>query len=669
MTGTTRLPAAPAAAIAGALLLAAVVMAQAQDQNANAPPSQGEALYRAHCASCHDGGASRAPTRAALGQMTQSSIVFALSDGDMKRQAGDLSAVDRVALANYLSKISEPPPAHSEEGKTELSPKSADRPKAIVDACTSDTIPTPFEPKLDEPHWNGWGVDMAERRFQPAAMAGLRAEDVPRLKLKWAFGYENANQAYAQPTVVGGRLFVGSAARKVYSIDARTGCTYWRIDTDFPVRTAITVGELTGPSPGARPGLGPVHWAAYFGDQHGNVYAVDAANGRLLWKTRLDSHPDVHVTGAPALADGRLYVGVSSLEEVSGADAKYECCKFRGSLSALDAATGNVMWKTYTIAQAAAPVRKNSQAVLLWGPSGAGIWSSPTVDLAHHMVYATTGDNYSDPPTDTSDAFLAFDLETGDLKWSSQMSHRDAYNIDCDLPTQKQVNCPASQGPDFDFGSSAILVDLPDGRRALVAGAKSGVVYAVDPDARGKLLWQRRVGRGGTLGGVQWGSAADANHLYVSVSDVQRAAAASGSAGGRDSVYGVPYELDPKIGGGLWALNLASGEVIWHTPHPGCRKPGCSPAQSAAVTAIPGVIFSGGVDGHLRAYSAKDGAIIWDVDTERDYLTVNGVKASGGSLDESGPVVVGGILYVNSGYFFQGSTAGNVLLAFSVDGK
>jgi polyvinyl alcohol dehydrogenase (cytochrome) len=202
-----------------------------------------------------------------------------------------------------------------------------------------------------------------------------------------------------------------------------------------------------------------------------------------------------------------------------------------------------------------------------------------------------------------------------------------------------------------------------------VAGAKSGVVYAVDPDASGKLLWQRRVGQGGTLGGVQWGSAADANNIYVAVSDVQRRAAPTGSQAGRASVYGVPYELDPKIGGGLFALNLATGDVAWHTPHPGCTKPGCSPAQSAAVTAIPGVVFSGGVDGHLRAYSAADGRIIWDYDTERDYQTVNGVKASGGSLDESGAVVVGGILYVNSGYFFQGSTAGNVLLAFSVDGK
>jgi polyvinyl alcohol dehydrogenase (cytochrome) len=264
---------------------------------------------------------------------------------------------------------------------------------------------------------------------------------------------------------------------------------------------------------------------------------------------------------------------------------------------------------------------------------------------------------------------MAFAMDTGKLAWSSQMTKSDAYNIDCDIPDGKEVNCPSAKGPDFDFGSSPILVDLPNGRRALIAGQKSGVVSAVDPDHEGKLLWQVRVGQGGSLGGVQWGSAADAKNAYVALSDVQRRAAPPGSAAGRDSVFGVPYELDPKIGGGLTALKIETGEIAWHTPHPGCVKPGCSPAQSAAVTAIPGVVFSGGVDGHMRAYSTSDGRIIWDMDTGREYKTVNGVKANGGSIDESGPVIVGGILYVNSGYFFQGSASGNVLLAFSVDGK
>jgi polyvinyl alcohol dehydrogenase (cytochrome) len=629
--GALGLIAAGAGAVAGTEIVAA--------QNENAAGNPGQALYRERCASCHDGGASRAPSRAAMEQMSQENIRFALTKGSMNAQGANLTPAQIDSLAAFLS--------------TYVSEK--DRVPTDTNLCAAGGAA--FSPRADEPHWNGWGVDPAQSRFQPARMARLSVEDVPKLKLKWAFGYAGANQAYAQPAVVGGRLFVGSVARKVYSLDAQSGCIYWIIDTEFAVRTAISVGAN---------GKG---WAAYFGDQHGNVYAADAVTGKLLWKTGLDAHPDVHVTGAPTLVGGRLYVGTSSLEEVSGADPKDECCKFRGSVSSLDAATGKVIWKSYTIPAEPKPVRKNAQGVQLWGPSGAGIWSSPTADLKKHMVYVTTGDNYSDPATDTSDAFMAFDLGTGKLAWSSQAVKGDAYNIDCDIPGEKQMNCPQAKGPDFDFGSSAILVDLLHGRRALIAGAKSGIVYAVDPDAQGKPLWQKRVGRGGSLGGVQWGSAADAKNLYVAVSDVQRRAAPPGSAAGRDSVFGVPYELDPKVGGGLFALKVESGETAWQTPHPGCEKPGCSPAQSAAVSAIPGVVFSGGVDGHLRAYSAKDGRIIWDVDTEREYKTVNGVKASGGSLDESGAVIVGGTLFVNSGYFFQGSAPGNVLLAFTVDGK
>ncbi len=557
----------------------------------------------------------------------------------MSAQAAGLTPAQVNALSQFLSK---------QVPTTEQIP---------VDSNVCPAGSASFAEPFAKPHWNGWGVDASQHRFQPAAMAQLRADQVRKLKLKWAFGYSGATQAYAQPTVVGGRIFVGSAARKVYSLNAKTGCIYWVLDTDFPVRTAISIGA-NGP-----------HWSAYFGDQHGNAYAVDAITGKLLWKTSLDAHPDAHVTGTPALVAGKLYVPLSSLEEVSGADAKDECCKFRGSVSALDAATGKILWKSYTIAEEPKPTRKNAQGVQLWGPSGAGIWSSPTIDLKNRMVYVTTGDNYSDPPTTTSDAFMAFAMDTGKLAWSSQMTKSDAYNIDCDIPDGKEVNCPSAKGPDFDFGSSPILVDLPNGRRALIAGQKSGVVSAVDPDHEGKLLWQVRVGQGGSLGGVQWGSAADAKNAYVALSDVQRRAAPPGSAAGRDSVFGVPYELDPKIGGGLTALKIETGEIAWHTPHPGCVKPGCSPAQSAAVTAIPGVVFSGGVDGHMRAYSTSDGRIIWDMDTGREYKTVNGVKANGGSIDESGPVIVGGILYVNSGYFFQGSASGNVLLAFSVDGK
>jgi polyvinyl alcohol dehydrogenase (cytochrome) len=384
----------------------------------------------------------------------------------------------------------------------------------------------------------------------------------------------------------------------------------------------------------------------------------------------VDEHPAAVITGAPTLAGDRLYVPASSIEEFIGADPHYECCRFRGSVSALDAATGKTVWKAYTVAEESKPTRKSKQGVQLWGPSGAGVWSSPTVDLKKHVVYATTGDNYSDPPTTTSDSFLAFDIDTGKLVWSRQLTKGDAFNVGCGAPPEAPSNCPEANGPDFDFGSSPILVDLGGGRRALVAGQKSGVVYALDPDKQGEILWQRRVGQGTSVGGVQWGSAADAKNVYVALSDLQARPVPAGTAGGRDSILGTSFQLDPKAGGGLFALKLETGEMAWHTPHPGCgEKTGCSPAQSAAVTAIPGVVFSGGVDGHLRAYSTEDGHIVRDVDTVMDFKTVNQVKAHGGSLDGPGPVIVAGMLYVNSGYAFLGTAPGNVLLAFSVEGK
>lgn len=489
-------------------------------------------------------------------------------------------------------------------------------------------------------------------------MAQLSEEQVPKLKLKWAFGFPGVTRVDAQPTVVAGRLFVGSRGRKVYSLNAETGCIYWMFDADFPVRTAVSIGPN---------GSG---WAAYFGDQHASAYAVDAATGKLLWKTSVEAHPAAVITGAPTLAAGKLLVPTSSLEEVFGGNPQYECCKFRGSVSALDAATGKVLWKSYTIAEEPKPVRKNKLGVQLWGPSGAGVWSSPTVDLKNRMIYVTTGDSYSDPPAKTSDAFLAFDLETGKLQWLRQMTEGDAYNLDCNGPAEKRNNCPEASGPDFDFGSSPILVEMANGQRGLIAGQKSGMVYALNPDKQGEILWQKQVGKGSAAGGVQWGSAADKNNVYAAVSDVQMRPVPEGTPGAQASVFGSSMRLDPKAGGGLFALKLETGEIVWHTPHPGCgEKPGCSPAQSAAATAIPGVVFSGGLDGHLRAYSTEDGHILWDVDTQHEFKTVNGVAAHGGSLDGPGAVIVGGILYVSSGYAFAGSAPGNVLLAFSVEGK
>jgi polyvinyl alcohol dehydrogenase (cytochrome) len=311
------------------------------------------------------------------------------------------------------------------------------------------------------------------------------------------------------------------------------------------------------------------------------------------------------------------------------------------------------------IPETAAARPKTKRGAQTWGPSGVGVWTTPTLDPDRDTMYVTTGDNYSAPSTALSDALVALRMSTGDILWSKQFTAKDAWNSSCQLADK--VNCPDSSGPDFDFASSAILVSLPNGRRALLLGQKSAVVYAVDPDRKGAILWQSRIGEGGTVGGIEWGPAADGGNLYVGLSDIRFEV--DRKAGGNDRTY----QLNPNKGGGLFAFRIDNGERIWQTPPPGCaeRRP-CSPAQSAAITAIPGAVFSGSEDGHLRAYSIADGKIAWDFDTAQEFKTVNGVSGRGGAIDVAGPVVAGGMLFVLSGYPARGGLPGNVLLAFEV---
>src|SRR3954470_952361 len=476
------------------MLLTAAVPAMAQSTG----KAEGEAIYRERCVGCHETGAARAPDLATLRAMAPDRVLTALRTGSMSTQAQGLSNAQLDNLSRFVARAAVAQDTAQSSG-----------------ACTEASAP--LADALARPHWNGWGGDSSQQRFQPAAMALLNADDVPRLKLKWAFGFPGATRAQAQPTLMGGQLFVGSQSGKVYALDPHTGCTHWVFDAGFSVRSAITI---------AASGDG---WSAYFGDQRGNAYAVDAVTGQQRWKTHVEAHGAAMISGAPTLDGGVLYVPVSSFEEVSGANPSYQCCSFRGSLVALDAATGKVLWQSYTIPQVPAPVRNNARGVQLWGPSGAPIWSSPSVDPERRMIYATTGDSYSDPAADTSDAFIGFRMASGELAWSRQMTAGDAYTVAC--AGGNTTNCPEAKGPDLDFGSSPMLVKLPDGKRMLVAGQKSGMVHAIDPDRQGAILWQRSVGRGGVLGGVQWGAAADQDHVYVAVSDVAVHLASEATAG------------------------------------------------------------------------------------------------------------------------------------------
>jgi polyvinyl alcohol dehydrogenase (cytochrome) len=587
----------------------------------------GPALYRANCAGCHDNsGQTRAPARDVLRQLTPERILDALESqsGAMLVQGLARTSAERRTLALYLS------------GKTFGTEKPVDFSQA---ECKQ---PAAFSDPNSTPSWNGWSVSPSNARFQNASSAGLDANRISQLKLKWAFAYPGDVIAFAQPTIVGGRVFVGSSGKRVYSLDAATGCIRWAFTADAGVRSAISIGTM----PGSKT------YAAYFGDLAANIYALDAATGKLLWKTKLDTHRAARITGAARLHEGRLYVPVASLEEASSAVANYECCTFRGSVVALDAANGKQIWKTYTISEAPRPLGRTKEGVQQWGPSGAGVWSSPTLDVARKILYIATGDNYSPPASKTSDAIIALSMDSGKMLWVRQLTEKDAWNVGCMQPSL--ANCPKDAGPDFDFASSPILVDLANGKHALIAGQKSGMLHALDPDREGELLWQVRLGKGGVLGGIEWGSAADENNIYAALSDVQLDATG---------------QVSPQGGGGLFALGLTDGKQVWRAdpaPCPENRK-GCSPGQSAAVSVIPNVVFSGSLDGHLRAYSTADGKVIWDYDTARVFTTVNGVPGRGGAINGPGATIAGGMVFVNSGYAFSGQMPGNVLLAFGID--
>ena len=597
-----------------ALVLCAPGCLAAPQQSAGSAPD-GKALFEKNCALCHNPNASnRTPTADALKRLPNGAILTALETGSMKPQAAALSAAERQAVADFIS------------------PKTA----SAAAQASEKMCPSGAPAFSGLKGWNGWGVDLVNSRMQLAQDGGLRSEDIPKLKVKWAFGFSNSTSVFAQPTAVGGRLFFGSPAGTVYSLDARTGCMYWKFEAGTQVRSAVTLAAT-----------GNGQYAAYFGDGKTNVFAVNAQTGQLLWKTKVDEHPLAGITGSPKVYNGRVYVGVrSGAEEMLAANPKYPCCTFRGSMASLDAATGKLIWKTYTLPDPPTATKKNSAGTELHGPSGAAIWSSPTIDLKRKAIYVGTGNNYSEPATPYSDAVLAFDMDTGSLRWSKQMT-QDIWNFSCEQPNK--ANCPEKPDRDTDIGTSPILRTLPGGKEILLVADKAGFAYGIDPDKRGEIVWKAELGKGGALGGILWGMAADDKNVYVPLSDVM-----------------------PGPGGGLFALDIATGKRVWYAPpaEPACKgKHGCSPAQMAPATLIPGAVFSGSVDGHLRAYSTSDGKVMWDLDTLRDFDTVNNVKAHGGSLNASGPTIAGGMMFVNSGYSQLTGMAGNVLLALSVDGK
>ncbi len=616
------------------VLLAAGLSGAAHAQPPTAASPSGEAVFRRICAACHlglaqTGGATaglpnglgaHAVPREFLKQYPPEAILNALTNGKMQAQGSSLTPQERRAVAEFAS--------GRKFGPAVSVPLSAE----AGTACKDRPSPGQLSPGSG---WNGWGNGVTNTRFQSASGGGLTAADLPRLHLKWAFGYANVVSARTQPAIAAGRMYVASENTQVHALDPKTGCTFWTYSARAGVPTALSIG------PYRKPGGGEGH-ALYFGDRKANAYAVDAETGAEIWVRKVDEHPFAAITGAPTVYGGRVFVPVQGLaEEALGAHAKYSCCTFRGSVTALDASTGAVLWKTYTVSESK-PRGKAEDGTPLFGPAGGGVWSSPTVDAKRQLVYFATGNGYADPPQPTTSAVIAVHVDSGRIEWTTQLLRGDVWAMGCDDPSVHKAACPQHLGPDYDFSASPALTSV-GGHDLIVLPQKSGVAFALDPDQRGKLRWEYRFGRGSGLGG-QWGVALDGQRAYVGVNDV---------------LTDTP--------GGLSAINLTDGRLAWKKPAPAplCgRVLGCTAAQGAAVTEIPGAVLSVALDGGLRAYATGDGSEVWMFDTNRDFKTVNGIAAHGGSMDGAGPIVADGMLYVSSGSGSFVGHPGNVLLAF-----
>jgi polyvinyl alcohol dehydrogenase (cytochrome) len=620
------------ALIAGAALMAATA-ASAQTQGTPPPAGapqpmgernfndirmglgvQGELVFNKVCSACHKpegqtGADARAPHQETLRQFPPERIYAALTTGKMQVQASGISDKERQQVAEWL-------------GGRGLGGAAGDA-AAMKNRCTS-------APKFDTSKalWNGWSPGAGNGRFQDARHAGLTAADLPKLKLKWAFGIPGGVETSSQPTVYGQTVFFGSDAGNVYAVDSATGCVHWSFLAGAGVRSA----PLVIPQ-------GKAGHAVVFGDYNANLYAVDASTGKLIWQNRVDDQALSRITGAAAYHDGLLYVGTSSSEEISGLQANYECCRMRGSVSAIDARTGKTVWKFYPIPKKAEVIGTRPDGRKKWGPAGLGVWSAPTIDAKRGLVYVTTGDTFTVPAEPLSDSVLALTLKTGKLKWSYQATRNDSFMTGCGGPNGGP-NCPESNGPDYDFGSSIVLTTLPNGKEILVGGHKGGAVLALDPDRGGKLIWSEIIGSkmASARGDIVFGGAVDHTAAYYALQENK----------------------------GVASIDLKNGRTRWiKHPAPPADRP-TRVGSAAAVTVIPGVMLSGGWDGILRAYSTEDGSELWRYDTVKAFDTVNGAAAKGGSMGAPGATVAGGMLFVGSGYIgTSNGMPGNVMLAFA----
>lgn len=603
----------------------------------------GEKLFDRHCASCHDNPAMHAPTREALSGLSKETVMVALEFGKMQPMAAHLSKQERGLIAIYLAGSAPADEWIAQHGCH--APATGDRTEYVTD----------------------WGLGAHNRRFVPAARAGIGRHNAADLELAWSLAFPRVTDMRSQPAIIGDTMYFGDKTGKVYAIDRTRGCIRRHTEVLSGIRSAITVATL-----------GNGRQLLVFADSMASIYALDPDTLETVWQQAARLYETSVITGSISYYNDRLFVPVSSYEVAVSGSPDHVCCKSHGGVIALDASNGEELWQWHGTADATVQ-GQNSAGKDIYGPSGVSVWSTPTVDARRNRIYIGTGENLSHPATATSDAIVALDMDTGQQAWLFQALAGDAWNAAC---LNGGANCPSDAGGDFDFGASVILAELPDGGELLLAGQKSGDVFALDPD--GVMVWHRRVSnaaigpdlaRTTTNGGVHWGMALAGQRLLVAAADPER----------------VRPDYVPKPG--LHALNLADGEVLWFRPVTrGCAIPEenkplvglqnmragkkveldeqyrCSfyYGLSAALLATDELVFSAGLDGRIRAFDIATGELLWQAATASPFAADNGVSGHGGAIDVSGQVVADGWLYVQSGYSMFGQLPGNMLLAYKV---
>ena len=582
----------------------------------------GKPLYIEHCAGCHEAQVYKAPHTTWLELMSPQVLYRSITEGIMQSQAAHLSDGDKQHIVEYITQM--------RLGDPNAGPEVA--------WCEG---PAGEFTSLNEDQLTGWGHDT--NRYVSDDIAGFSASQLADLELKWSFGFPASTRARSQPPIAMGAVFVGSQDGTVYAFDLDTGCVRWTFAARAEVRTGITLGKR---GPDGIP-------TAYFGDIIANFYAVDAVTGKQVWSISADDHHSATLTGTPAVAGGNVYIPVSSLEVITAANPDYECCTFRGHLLAADGETGSVIWDSYAIPTAPASVGATSLGTEVLAPSGAPVWTSPTIDTNRNLLIFGTGENYSSPADTNSDSIIAVALDSGERLWSRQTFPGDAWNVACMMADNP--NCPEEDGPDYDQASSPLLVDIGNGKTVVVAGQKDGRVFALDSETGQNKLWEVKLGRGSIQGGVHFGMAAAGTTVYVPINDMNDT---------RNGEW-----LDPELARpGVSAVNAVTGEILWqHVQENVCGegRPFCDPGVSAAITAMDGAVIAGHLDGLVRAYDGTTGDIIWSYDTRTPSVGTNGVSVTGGGMSGSGAAIGDGHMVLNSGYGLYNQEPGNALLVFA----